>query len=73
MTSTDLAVEALVRDVLGHRFPDDAVVGEEIANDPVPTGRPVWYVDPVDGTTNLVNGLRICSFSLAITTIPARQ
>ncbi len=66
VTSTDLAVEALVRDVLGHRFPDDAVIGEEIANVPVPNGRPVWYVDPVDGTTNFVNGLRICSFSLAV-------
>jgi myo-inositol-1(or 4)-monophosphatase len=66
VTSTDLAVERLVRDVLGDRFPDDGIVGEEIDNTPAAPGRPVWFVDPVDGTTNFVNGLRICSFSLAV-------
>ena len=66
VTSTDLAVERLVRDVLAERFPDDGVVGEEFHNAPVPRGRPVWFVDPVDGTTNFANGLRICSFSLAL-------
>jgi myo-inositol-1(or 4)-monophosphatase len=66
VTSTDLAVERFVRDRLAHRFPDDSVVGEEFDNTPAPPGCPVWYVDPVDGTTNFVNGLRICSFSLAV-------
>ena len=66
VTSTDLAVEGLVRDVLGQRFPDDAIVGEELENAPFAPGRPVWYVDPIDGTTNFANGLRWCSFSLAL-------
>ena len=66
VTSTDLAVERLVRAVLGQRFPDDAIVGEELENAPFAAGHPVWYVDPVDGTTNFANGLRWCSFSLAL-------
>jgi myo-inositol-1(or 4)-monophosphatase len=66
VTSTDVAVERLVRDVLADRFPNDAIVGEELENAPARRGSPVWYVDPVDGTTNFVNGLRLCSFSLAV-------
>ena len=52
--------------MLGQRFPDDAIVGEELDNAPFAAGRPVWYVDPIDGTTNFANGLRWCSFSLAL-------
>jgi fructose-1,6-bisphosphatase/inositol monophosphatase family enzyme len=66
VTTTDIAIEHLVRDLLGERFPDDGIVGEELDNAPFATGRPVWYVDPIDGTTNFANGLRNCSFSLAL-------
>jgi fructose-1,6-bisphosphatase/inositol monophosphatase family enzyme len=66
VTPTDLAVERLVRDLLGQRFPDDGIVGEELENAPLLPGRPVWYVDPVDGTANFAHGLRSCSFSLAV-------
>jgi fructose-1,6-bisphosphatase/inositol monophosphatase family enzyme len=66
VTSTDIAVEQMVRDLLGERFPADGIVGEELDNSSLVAGRPVWYVDPIDGTTNFANGLRICSFSLAL-------
>jgi len=66
VTSTDLAVERLVRDLLGQRFPDDGIVGEELENALLLPGRPIWYVDPIDGTTNFAHGLRSCSFSLAV-------
>ncbi len=66
VTSTDIAIERLARDLLGERFPDDGIVGEELDNAPLAAGRPVWYVDPIDGTTNFANGLRSCSFSLAL-------
>jgi myo-inositol-1(or 4)-monophosphatase/deoxyribonuclease-2 len=66
VTPTDLAVEQMVRDLLRLRFPDDGVVGEELENTPVAPNQPVWYVDPVDGTTNFAHGLRSCSFSLAL-------
>jgi myo-inositol-1(or 4)-monophosphatase len=66
VTPTDVAVERLVRRVLGERFPDDGIVGEELENTPVGAGRPVWYVDPIDGTTNFAHGLRSCAFSLAV-------
>jgi myo-inositol-1(or 4)-monophosphatase len=51
---------------VSRQFPEDAIVGEELTNVPTGTGRPVWYVDPIDGTTNFVHGLKWCSFSLAV-------
>ena len=66
VTPTDLAVERMVRDVIADLFPRDGVVGEELENSPVAAGHPVWYVDPIDGTTNFAHGLRWCSFSLAV-------
>ncbi len=66
VTDADLDIEQQVRAVLGEKFPSDAVVGEELPNRPVPPGSAVWYVDPVDGTTNFAHGLRSCSFSLAL-------
>lgn len=65
VTSVDRDVERRVREVLGATFPDHVVVGEEEGGAPV-AGRPCWYVDPVDGTTNHAHGLAWSSFSLAM-------
>jgi len=45
-TSHELIIAELQR-----RFPDDAVLSEEAADDPVRLGRDrVWIIDPLDGT-----------------------
>lgn len=66
VTAVDTSVERRVREVLAERFPGDAVIGEELPNAPISDGQPAWYVDPIDGTTNFVHGLRSCSFSLGL-------
>jgi myo-inositol-1(or 4)-monophosphatase len=66
VTETDREIERHVRDILGKRHPDHAVVGEEFGGDPAAADVPTWYVDPVDGTTNYASGLPWCSFSLAL-------
>jgi myo-inositol-1(or 4)-monophosphatase len=59
VTEMDTASEALIRDVIGRRRPDDTVVGEEggeqraSASGADATGV-TWWVDPIDGTTNYV-------------------
>lgn len=65
VTSVDRDVERRVREVIGVCFPDHVVVGEEEGGQPA-RGRPCWYVDPVDGTTNHAHGLAWSSFSLAL-------
>jgi myo-inositol-1(or 4)-monophosphatase len=54
LTEFDLASEALIRERLGAAFPSHRIVGEE--GDDTGAGDLVWYVDPIDGTTNFAHG-----------------
>lgn len=65
VTELDRGIERHVRAVVGARFPEHAFVGEEYGGTAAPD-RPTWYLDPVDGTTNLANGVPWTSFSLAL-------
>lgn len=65
VTEVDEAVERHVREVIAASFPDHLVVGEELGGRPE-AARPVWYLDPVDGTTNLADRLPWTSMSLAL-------
>ena len=40
VTAADKAAERFLREELGRRFPDDAVIGEEEATRPAPAGEP---------------------------------
>ncbi|HSP97445.1 MAG TPA: inositol monophosphatase family protein [Candidatus Dormibacteraeota bacterium] len=60
VTETDRAVETLIDERLRRAFPDHLVVGEEAwaagPPTPAPAERWVWYLDPLDGTTNFAHG-----------------
>jgi len=73
VSATDRAVEHLVREGIAAEFPDHLVIGEEHG---VSAGRPgravgqqspfTWVIDPVDGTTNFVNGLPLFAASIGV-------
>jgi myo-inositol-1(or 4)-monophosphatase len=64
VTEADTRSEALIRTMIGERFPDDALLGEEGgATSGSGTGR--WIVDPLDGTTNFAHGYRCFCVSIA--------
>jgi fructose-1,6-bisphosphatase/inositol monophosphatase family enzyme len=65
VTEIDVAVERHVREVIAARLPGHLVVGEEMGGQ-AEEGVPCWYLDPVDGTTNLANFLPWTAFSLAL-------
>ena len=65
VTELDVAIERYVRDVVGRHFPGHGFVGEEMGGESMP-GVPTWYLDPVDGTTNLANRIPWNAFSLAL-------
>ncbi|MEM9073254.1 MAG: inositol monophosphatase family protein [Myxococcota bacterium] len=65
LTEYDLRSEALIRKRLADAFPDHAIVGEEGDNEAI-DGRPVWYVDPIDGTTNFAHGHPFFCVSMAL-------
>lgn len=65
VTEVDREVEVLLTEELQRRFPEHAVVGEEFGGDP--KHGLVWYIDPIDGTTNFVHGLRGFTISVGLT------
>ncbi|WP_156759955.1 inositol monophosphatase family protein [Microbacterium karelineae] len=65
VTEVDRAIEGWVRAVLGAQFPEHDIVGEEFGGETDGVA-PCWYLDPVDGTANLANGMPWTSFSLAL-------
>jgi myo-inositol-1(or 4)-monophosphatase/deoxyribonuclease-2 len=65
VTDVDLLVERHVRSRVRMAFPTHGFTGEEYGD--APGDRHRWYLDPVDGTTNLANGVPWTSMSLCLT------
>lgn len=64
LTEWDLGSERLIRERLTNAFPDHRIVGEEDAESG--DGDMVWYVDPIDGTTNFAHGHFFFAMSIAL-------
>jgi len=64
VSEADLAAERALREVLGARRPDDAVLGEEGGEHGGSSGLR-WVVDPLDGTVNYLFGIPHWSVSVA--------
>jgi myo-inositol-1(or 4)-monophosphatase len=66
VTAVDRACEDAILETLRERHPDHDVVAEESGRDR--KGSPyVWYVDPLDGTTNFAHSYPVFSASVALT------
>ena len=66
VTDADVAVERMFRDLVRNRFPDHAVLAEELSDAGEASARHRWVFDPIDGTTNFAHGLPIFCSSLAL-------
>lgn len=64
VTKWDLASEKLIRELLGKRTPELAIVGEEQGG--TPSEAPTWYCDPIDGTVNFAHGHPCFSISIGV-------
>lgn len=49
----DKKIEAFLSEQILKQFPEDGIVGEEL--DHAHIGQWVWYIDPIDGTSNFMN------------------
>lgn len=54
VTEVDMAVQTLLCSQLQKLYPDIQFMGEEKDNSDIDFSKPVWILDPVDGTTNLI-------------------
>jgi myo-inositol-1(or 4)-monophosphatase len=66
VTEVDVAIETMFREMIAERFPDHAVLGEELGGSATAPAGPCWVFDPIDGTTNFAHGLPIFCSSLAL-------
>jgi myo-inositol-1(or 4)-monophosphatase len=67
VTVADHRSQQAITSVIRGTFPGHAIVGEEGTDGSAATDTPdVWYVDPLDGTTNFVHGLPFFCVSIAL-------
>jgi myo-inositol-1(or 4)-monophosphatase len=72
VTEVDLEVERMFRAMIAERFPDHAVLAEEMGETgpamPLGAGAPRcrWVFDPLDGTSNYAHGIPIYCATLAL-------
>jgi myo-inositol-1(or 4)-monophosphatase len=72
VTVADRESQAAIADVILTAFPGHAVNGEEGTAGNFDASD-VWYVDPLDGTTNFTHGLPFCCVSVALRSSEARS
>ncbi len=66
VTEADIASERAIVSLIGERFPDHAVLGEEGGMRGA-SGAPYrWIIDPLDGTSNYVHGFPYFAVSVAV-------
>jgi myo-inositol-1(or 4)-monophosphatase len=67
VTEVDVAVERMFRALVAERYPEHAVLAEELQQENrAADSRHCWVFDPIDGTTNYAHGLPIFCASLAL-------
>jgi myo-inositol-1(or 4)-monophosphatase len=68
VSEVDHRCEVLLRARIAERFPDHDIIGEEIndrAGD-MPYADYIWAVDPIDGTSNFINGFPMFAASIGV-------
>ena len=66
VSEVDRNVESLIRARLAERFPGHDILGEESEERPGRESDFVWAIDPIDGTTNFVNGFPLFAASIGV-------
>ena len=65
-TQADLAAEAVIKETVRARFPDDAFLGEEGGLDGPPDAERTWLVDPLCGTLNFAATTPLVGVNVAL-------
>jgi len=64
-TEVDTAAETVILDLIRARFPDHAILSEEVGGQGIDDGS-TWVVDPLDGTTNYARRFPIFCVSIGL-------
>ncbi len=66
VTEVDHAVEDLIREEVHRQFPTHGVLGEERDIGGPTDADVVWVIDPLDGTSNFINGIGLFACSIGV-------
>jgi fructose-1,6-bisphosphatase/inositol monophosphatase family enzyme len=66
VTEVDQGIEMLLRLWIRRFYPTHKIVGEEGFKDVIDPNDWVWFIDPIDGTTNFVEGQRTVSMHIGL-------
>ena len=66
VTEADRAADEFLRAEIAKRYPDHSVLTEEYEGVPSGDGPIIWVIDPLDGTSNFLNGLPIFGVLIAV-------
>lgn len=66
VTEVDTNIEKAMKEHLSALYPEIQFMGEESDNEGLDFSRPLWILDPVDGTSNLIHDFHNSSMSLAL-------
>jgi histidinol-phosphatase len=64
VTEADRAAEVAIRELIARERPGDAVLGEEMGS--TGSGARRWFIDPIDGTVNFVQGIPVWATLLGL-------
>lgn len=67
VTEMDVGLEMIIRIWLNRHFPTHKIIGEEGFKDQLTAEDTVWYVDPIDGTSNFIESHQNITFQLGST------
>ncbi len=73
VTQVDLSIQHHLQSILGKWYPEIQFMGEEETDQELDETKPMWILDPIDGTSNLIFGLEHSAVSLALHDGSARQ
>src|SRR5215213_9990543 len=65
VTVADRSAEELLRRRIGERFPQDAIIGEELGEQAGQSGFQ-WVLDPIDGTKSFIYGVPFYTTLVAV-------
>ncbi|MDB5538824.1 MAG: inositol monophosphatase [Devosia sp.] len=66
VTEADREAERAIRELIGKRFPDHAIIGEEW-DDKAGSGPFAWIIDPIDGTRAFITGVPVWGTLIGLT------
>ena len=66
VTIADRESERFIRGALKRAFPNDTIVGEEFGISASDGSDRTWFIDPIDGTNNYVNGLPLWCVAIGL-------